>query len=114
MKCSDLNLKLLERFPELKDRFDSEASWQYGIDTGSFIIYEDVFNNYLEENMDLNNEEVINKCFDFIEELSNIDDEYVLNLLVVGIFENMNAYTNKEDYIRRLRVKSLEIYKRYY
>ena len=113
MKRSDLNLMLLKRFPELKDRFYEETSWQEGIDTGSFIVYEDVFNNYLEENMDLNNEEVINKCFDFIEELANIDDEYVLNLLVVGIFENMNAYKEKERYIKRLRVKSVEIFKRY-
>ena len=39
----ELNTMLLEAFPELKERFEDETSWDDGIETGSYVVYEDIF-----------------------------------------------------------------------
>ena len=54
MQAKELNSLLLEKFPELKKKFDDETSWQDGIETGSFIVFEDVFMPFLEANIELN------------------------------------------------------------
>lgn len=110
MQAKELNFLLLERFPELKDKFDEETSWQEGIETGSFIVFEDVFMPFLEANVELNNIEMVDRIYSFVEELSNINDEYVENILYVAILENISGYVNPEPFIKPLKEKSKKIF----
>ena len=47
MSSREFNTLLLKRFPEIKEDFESYVGWQDGIDTGSFLVVEDVFNKLL-------------------------------------------------------------------
>ena len=42
MTSKELNLKLIESFPEIKDVYCEETSWQDGDETGSHIVYADI------------------------------------------------------------------------
>ena len=43
MTSKELNLKLIESFPEIKDVYFEETSWQDGDETGSHVVYADIF-----------------------------------------------------------------------
>ncbi len=47
MKPRDLNTLLLSKFPNLRDAFEKETSWQEGINTGCIVVFEDVFMPYI-------------------------------------------------------------------
>ena len=51
-----LNLKLIERFPELRNKYKEEVSWQEMDETGSHIVYGDVFTPFIEEKIEEKNE----------------------------------------------------------
>lgn len=114
MNSKELNTLLLEKFPELQKKFDEETSWQEGIETGSFIIFEDVFMPFLESSVELNNKEMVERIYSFIEKLSEIDDEYVKNILYVAILENISSYDNPEPFFKPLKRKSMKIYEENY
>lgn len=110
MTSKELNEILLLTFPELKEKFDEETSWQDGIDTGCFITFEDVFMPYVKEvvrNYDLNK---INKVFDFIEYLSLIKDDYIENIVYVAILENIATFFDKEKYIQYFKDNTKKIF----
>lgn len=114
MDSKGLNSLLLEKFPELKTRFNEETEWQEGIETGSFIVFEDVFMPFLEANVEMNNTDMIERIYLFIEALCDINDEYVQNILYVAILENISGYTNPEPFIKPLKKKSLKIFNENY
>ena len=114
MKSKDLNVLLLERFPELKEKIDEVTGWQDGIETGSFIVFEDVFMPFLESNVELKNIEMIDRIYSFIEELSSIKDDYVENILYVAILENISSYVNPKPFIEPLKEKSRKIFEENY
>lgn len=114
MNSKELNSLLLERFPELKTRFEDETNWQEGLETGSIIVFEDVFMPFLEANVEMNNVEMVEKIYSFIEYLCDIEDEYVQNVLYVAILENISGYTNNELFIKPLKEKSMKIYNENY
>lgn len=43
MTSKELNLKLIEFFPEIKDVYFEETSWQDGDETGSHVVYAEIF-----------------------------------------------------------------------
>ena len=110
MDSKELNTLLLHTFPELKEEFEEETSWQDGIETGSFIVFENVFMPFLELNVELNNTEMIERIYSFIEDLSNIDDKYVENVLYVAILENILSYVNPDPFIKPLKNNSKKIF----
>ena len=114
MNPRELNELLLKSFPELKDKFEEETSWQDGIETGCFVTFEDVFMPFLEANVELDNGEMIERIYSFIENLCDIDDEYVQNVLYVAILENISSYSNKELFSKYLKEKSMKIYNENY
>lgn len=114
MDSKGLNNLLLEKFPELKDKFIEETNWQEGIETGSFIVFEDVFMPFLEANVEMNNSEMVERIYLFIESLCDIEDEYVQNILYVAILENISSYANPEPFIKPLKEKSMKIYNENY
>ena len=114
MNPKELNNLLLKKFPELNSKFNEETSWQEGIETGSFIVFEDVFMPFLEVNVEMNNSDMVERIYSFIESLCDIDDEYVQNILYVAILENISSYANPEPFIKPLKEKSMKIYNESY
>lgn len=110
MKSRELNKMLLSAIPEIKSKFEDETNWQEGLDTGSFIVFEDVFLPYLESKVEIDDKAMIEKIYSFIEKLCDVDDEYVKNVLYVAVLENFSNFENPDPYIKHLKPKSLKIY----
>ena len=92
MKPKELNNLLLEKIPNIKSIFDEETSWQEGIDTGSFVVFEDIFMPYIIHCVEQGKTEEIEKCFSFIEECVTSNDLYQKNVIEVSIIENFHSY----------------------
>ena len=101
--CKKSNEMLLNIFPELKEEFDKYTSWQEGINTGSTLVYEDIFVPYIIEQLINNNQNEIIKITSFIENLIIQDDEYGFNLAYVAILESLKSDKNGQkikDYLK--------------
>jgi len=110
MKAKELNLKLLKEFPILKEKFNEYTSWQDGIDTGSHIIYEDIFVPYIVKVVLNYNEIETKKCFKYIETILNLNDSYSKNVIIVSVLEPLKynySKINFKDYL-------LEVSKKYF
>ena len=75
MTAKQLNLLLIEKFPELKLKYQDEVDWQDGDETGSHIVYGDVFAPYVEECIDKKMDNKLKRIFTFIEEIDTVLDE---------------------------------------
>lgn len=90
MTYDTMNTMLLNRFPELTDKIETEIDWWKGKKIPTYPLYEGVLNGsrFL---VDLltheSNLELIGRVFDFFEEMAESDDFEVKNLLQVGILE---------------------------
>lgn len=87
MTSKELNSKLLKEFPELKNKFAEYTSWQDGIDTGSHLIYEDLFVPYIVNEETITNSMMVQKCFEYIESIFDLNDTYAENVIVVSVLE---------------------------
>lgn len=114
MTSKDLNQNLLLNLPQLKNKFDEETSWQEGIDTGSFVVFEDVLMPYVREIVTDKKQREIDQVFDYIESLANTKDEYVENIVYVAILENISSFDDKDSYIQYFRGKTKEIFDKNY
>jgi len=111
MTCKELNQKLLDCFPELLDSFKEETSWQEGLDTGSTVVYEDVFMPFVEESIEKKDDASISRIFSFIEELAQFDDEYTKQLLMICIFDNLIFFDDEINYEKWLGPNSLKLFR---
>lgn len=91
MNEEQMNESLLRAFPELKGEFEEYASWQDGMNTGAFLIYEDVFRPHIEQAIESNDASFLERVSVFIEELYLTGDEYAMNVVYVGILEGLKA-----------------------
>ena len=91
MTSKDFNEMLLAEFPEIKEEFDKYVEWQDGIETGSFLVVEDVFMKYFYSKIEELDFQTINKICSFIESTYLLNDEYASNVIVVGILENLKS-----------------------
>ena len=114
MTSKELNENLLLNFPELKGKFEDETSWQEGIETGSFVVFEDVFMPFVKDTIKNNIKDIINRIFDYIEKLSLSNDEYVQNVLCVAILENVASFEDKQIYIKYFKNNTLKIFEHNY
>jgi len=114
MESRELNKLLLNSFPELKERFDIETEWQEGIDTGSTIVFEDVFIPFLEVNVESNNIKTVDRIFSFIEDLALVDDQYAQNVLIISILENINDFIDKHKFIAFFKENTLKLYNQFF
>lgn len=87
MMSKELNLKLLEYLPEIKEKYNEEVSWQDGDDTGSHVVFGDVVFPYIVEHKE--NTDVARNCFVAIENLLKTNDEYVEEVVVLSVLENL-------------------------
>ena len=113
MTSKELNEKLLASFPELNKAFQEETSWQEGLGTGSFVVYEDVFMPFLRERLDKNDEAALERISSFFEDLSALDDAYVENLMMVAIFENIDVLADGARCINRFKDKTRKLYEKF-
>ncbi|MCR5491360.1 MAG: hypothetical protein K6F32_04450 [Bacilli bacterium] len=87
MKPREFNSLLLQRFPEIKEDFESYVGWQDGIDTGSFLVVEDVFNKTLWQSLEGGDIALAKRIFSFAEAILNQGDDYACNVIIVGFLE---------------------------
>lgn len=114
MKSKELNQMLLDEYPELKNKFEEETSWQDGIDTGSTVVYEDVFVPFMLEHISSQNNDRIERDFKFIEKLAELsNDEYVKQVILLTIFDNLKFYDDKAEYKKWFGKKTLELLSKY-
>ena len=112
MKEKELNLKLIEKFPELKLKYEDEVNWQEGDDTGSHVIYGDVFVPFIKEMLNKKNNEKLNEIFDFIEALLNMNDDYIEDVLSVSVIESI-IYNDINLIKKHAKEKTLKVIKKF-
>ena len=91
MKPFAFNSLLLKRFPEIKYDFDAYASWQDGLETGSFLIVEDVLTKHIWKSAEKGDFAFIKRVFEFAEDVLNQGDEYACNVIVIGLLETIKS-----------------------
>lgn len=111
MNSKELNIKLIKCFPVLEERFNSETSWQEGLDTGSVVVFEDVFMPYIIYCVENNIAEEINKIYQFIEDCIISNDEYQKNVITIAILDNFKSYDIEEKLSQYLLPESMLVYK---
>ncbi len=110
MTSKELNESLLNNFPEIQDKFNEEASRQDGIETGSFIIFEDVFMPFVRNSVLNNDKDTIYRIFNYIEYLSHVKDEYVENIFYVAILENFYSYSDINKFVIYFKENTKELF----
>ncbi len=89
MISKELNFKLISSFPELKNEYKDEVSWQEGDDTGSHTIYGDVLVPYIRKAIQEKNSLILVKVFDFLESLLLCKDEYAMEVVYFSVIESL-------------------------
>ena len=91
---TELNAPLLEAFPELRERFVAYVSELWGMSTGCFLTYEDVFLRRMVEAFAERDEEFLRRAGAFIERLMTSGDERAINVATVGLLEGLKAHVD--------------------
>ncbi len=99
MTSAELNFKLTETFPELAPAYREETAWQDGDDTGSHVIYTDVFVPFIKAQMQAENEQMIERIFAFVEELLSSDDAYASEVIFLSVLESL-VFDEEVDHVR--------------
>lgn len=111
MKSSDLNRLLVSSLPELADSYHRCVDWDEGDDTGSHIVYGEVLGTQIEKSLAEHDDNELNRCFKFIDEVLEKDDEYAENVIAVSVIEYLYlGDLDKEKLKTYLRPKALKIW----
>jgi len=102
MTSKELNLRLLEALPEIKDIYSEEVEWQEGDDTGSHVVFGDVLTPYLLLNASAGNTVSMQKIFDYIESLLQSNDEYASEVITCSVLESIVLEDTDLDLIESL------------
>ncbi len=102
MKSDDLNKKLIEHLPKLRERYDDEVSWQEGDSTGSHIVFGDVLTPYLVECILQNDRQEIANIFNFLENLLCLNDKYVDEVISLSVIESTVYLFKERTYLTEL------------
>lgn len=87
MTSKELNFKLLNLLPDLKQLYFDEVSWQEGDETGSHTVFSDVVLPYILNNIEDRGR--MENVFLAVESLFELHDEYVDEVLTLSILENI-------------------------
>lgn len=84
---------LPRRFPELKSAYDELMSWGGPEGHGPHVVYGDVFNTFVLDvlNRD-NNEALLRRIFDHLEEMATSKNELIVNVLRVTTLEMLGEF----------------------
>lgn len=89
MDAKQLNRLLIDKFPELQKEYHEEVDWQEGDETGSHVVYGDVFAPYIEKIIIQRNNAEIQKVFAFIEEILARNEKYSDEVIMFSILERL-------------------------
>jgi len=82
--------ELLQTVPEIKNSYIEEIKCWDGEFPGLHNIFGDIFDPFLNSLLNKNeNEELIQRLFDFMESMSKSMDEYIKNVLFVTVLESL-------------------------
>ena len=107
MGSGELNKMLVESFPNLKEAYLEEVEWQEGDDTGSHVVYGDVFTPYVVDCIENNREKEMLSVFSYIERLLEYKDTYVESVITVSVIESVSyLFKDKQNLYELLGEKS--------
>lgn len=89
MTSVELNQLLIKTYPELKDEYEEEVSWQEGNETGSHVVFGDVFTPYLKKCLNDKENEKVRKAFGFIEQVLGFNDKYCDEVIAFSVLEGI-------------------------
>ena len=96
MTSRELNYMLIQRVPAIAELYKKEVEWQEGDETGSHIVFGDVLVPYIIKLVKDQDNESLEKIFDFIEHLLSLDDEYAQEVVVLSVIES--TYYRMENF----------------
>lgn len=85
----ELNLKLIETFPEIKKQYDEEIDWQEGDETGAHVVYGDVLKPYLLQSIQERHDKTMKKILGFLEGLLKINDKSINEVVAFSVLEGI-------------------------
>jgi len=110
MISRELNALMMKNFPCLKEKYVEEITWQEGEDTGSHIIYGDVFTPYLKKCIEEKKKDDIVCIFLFLESVLELDDQYANEVISFSVFESIvHLLKTEKDIYNLLGLKSKKI-----
>lgn len=83
---------LLKAFPEIEDSFKEETSWQDGLDTGSTVVFEDVFMHFVFDAAVSGDNDFVDRVGKFLKLCISLNDSYVTNTILVAVLENIESH----------------------
>lgn len=89
MTSRELNCMLIQWVPEIAASYKKEVEWQDGDETGSHIIFGDVLVPHMIKLVEEQDNESLERIFDFIEHLLSLDDEYAEEVVVLSVIESL-------------------------
>ena len=109
MDNRDLNLLIVKKFPKLESKYIEETNWQEGDDTGSHVIYGDVFTPYLINCIENKDKEKMKELFAYIEFLIGLEDEYINEVVTVSILLSIKHFFLENENLIDLLGKNTKI-----
>lgn len=100
---------IVNRFTEMKSIYELDIDYYEDL---PYVFYESEFVKFIVNSANVNNKEVLNEVFDFVEDMLKNGDEKVVNLLEVAVIESIyfdnNIFDKKviESYFGVLTLKS--------
>lgn len=101
MDAKQLNRRLVNRFPELEEKYLEEVDWQEGDETGSHVVYGDVFAPYIEKIIIEKKYEELKKVFTFIEDILLENEKYSDEVIMFSILERLMSYEDQFQNCRK-------------
>lgn len=110
---------MINGFPILEKEYHEEVDWQEGDETGSHVVYGDVFAPYIENLIATNDQEELEKAFDFIEKILLKNEKYSDEVIMFSVlerilcdngrFQNCRKYFGEctEKIIKEMRLNAL-------
>ena len=89
MTTKEMNLKLINTFPEMIQTYHNEVDWQEGDDTGSHVVYGDVLEPYIERLILEKNKQKLKDVFSFLESLLALKEQYIDEVISFSVIEKM-------------------------
>ena len=89
MNSIELNKLLIEKFPNLIDDYCDEVGWQEGDETGSHIVYGDVFTPYIVKCIEEKKDVELNSIFQFLELVLSKQDGYASEVIAFSVIESI-------------------------
>ncbi len=110
MKANEFNLIVLKHFDQIKGKYISnkENEWD-GEEIGSTILIEDYLIPFIYEHLE--DEKIMNKLSNLLEELLSIKDEFCEEVLYCSFFEKIHYENVESKFIPYFKENTKEFFK---